>query len=80
MTDGDREMECSTAMATLISPPAAAAPSSKSDVNVSDITHLEGLTLVHFSDHRKHSFWNTMATFIRYMGHKSSQTGHKTAH
>ena len=44
------------------------------------VTSTQGLTLVHFSAQRKHYLWDTFGTFSRQMGHKSSQTGHKTAH
>ena len=37
----------------------------------------QGLTVVHFPAQRKHFLWDTLGTFIRNMGHKSSQTGHK---
>ena len=37
-------------------------------------------TLVHFSAQRQHFLWDTLGTFSRWMGHDSSQTGHKTAH
>ena len=37
-----------------------------------------GLTLVHFSAQRKQYLWDTLGTFNRYMGHNSSQPGHKT--
>ena len=29
-----------------------------------------GLTLVHFSTHRKHFLWDTLGTFSRWVGHE----------
>jgi hypothetical protein len=37
----------------------------------------QGLTLVHFLAQRKHFLWDTLGTFSRWMGHDSSETGHK---
>jgi hypothetical protein len=39
----------------------------------------QGHTLVHFSAQRKQFVWVTLGTLSTYVGHNSSQTGHKTA-
>ena len=44
------------------------------------ITHIQGLTLIHFSAQRKNFLWDTLGTCSIHMGPNSSQTGNKRAH
>ena len=59
---------------------AALAGARSSAAETSVTARSQGLTLVNFSAQRKNLLRDTSGAISRYMGHNSSQTGHKTAH